>query len=225
MILTTKEENVSLKLTEIYFTVFRRYMEDTSTLVQTRILTAILTGLNRSYPFISAKKQEDFTAQTDVLYKIVHTSAFNRSTQTLMLLFQMHASTDVPDRYYRALYDRLLAPDLHHASKVSMFLNLLFRSVNRDGNITRVNAFLKRILQICSHSKPSLICGMLYLVSEVIKNRPKLRTCIQQPEEASLVATENGEDSYYNGQMREPQFSRAEESCLWEIVSGIETTG
>merc|ERR1712137_540901 len=217
VILTTKEENVSLKLTEIYFTVFRRYMEDTSTLVQTRILTAILTGLNRSYPFISAKKQEDFTAQTDVLYKIVHTSAFNRSTQTLMLLFQMHASTDVPDRYYRALYDRLLAPDLHHASKVSMFLNLLFRSVNRDGNITRVNAFLKRVLQICSHSKPSLICGMLYLVSEVIKNRPKLRTCIQQPEEASLVATENGEDSYYNGQMREPQFSRAEESCLWEI--------
>ena len=96
-----------------------------------------------------------------------------------------------------------------------MFLNLLFRSVNRDSNVSRVYAFLKRSLQICSHSKPSLICGILYLVSEVIKNRPKLRTCIQQPEEAGLAVAEN---SYYNGQMREPQFSKAEESCLWEIV-------
>ena len=44
VIITAKEESVSLKLTEIYFTIFRRYMEDTSSLVQTRILTAILTG-------------------------------------------------------------------------------------------------------------------------------------------------------------------------------------
>ena len=158
-----------------------------------------------------------------MFYQLVHSSIFNRSTQSLMLLFQVHkTSQNVPDRYYRALYERLTAPDLHHASKISMFLNLLYRSVNGDSNTTRVYAFLKRSLQVCSLAKPSLICGILYLVSEVIKNRPKLWTCIQQPEEASSVEVAAGDDTPHQGEYdpfkREPQYSRADESCLWEIV-------
>ena len=44
IILTAKEESISVKLTEIYFKTFRRFMDSKSELVQTRILSAILTG-------------------------------------------------------------------------------------------------------------------------------------------------------------------------------------
>ena len=172
-------------------------------------------GLNRSYNFVSKDKQKKFEEQTNMFYKIVHTSLFNRSTQALILLYQVHSASgeNIPDRYYRALYERLFAPDLQHASKLSMFLNLLYRSVNSDQNTTRVYAFIKRALQICPQSKPSLICGILFLISEIIRNRPKLWTCVQQPEE-SIIDNSNVYDPF----KREPQFSNANESCLWELV-------
>lgn len=217
VILTAKESAISAKLTEIYFKTFERFMDKESDLVQTRILTAILTGLNRSYPFVSAKKQEEFEEQTNMFYRITHTSVFNRSTQALILLFQIHsASGQAPDRYYRALYDRLLAPDLHNSSKLSMFLNLLFRSVNADNNESRVFAFIKRILQVGAQAKPSLVCGMLFLISEIIKRHPKLWTAIQQPEERPSGTDEK--DSLYQPFKRDPQYSNANESCFWELV-------
>lgn len=41
-------------------------------------------------------------------------------------------SESISDRYYVALYKKLLEPELKHAAKQTMFLNLLFKSLKKD---------------------------------------------------------------------------------------------
>lgn len=67
-----------------------------------------------------------------------------------MLLHQVMASRSaVSTRYYRALYDKLLAPELRRSSKHSLFLNVLYKSLKADPSAARVHAFAKRLLQVC----------------------------------------------------------------------------
>lgn len=62
-----------------------------------------------------------------------------------------------------------------------MFLNLLFTSLKRDDSVARQRAFVKRILQVSLTCPPQLACGLLYLVSELLKTKPELNSFRQQP--------------------------------------------
>ncbi|KAL1485638.1 hypothetical protein MTO96_001227 [Rhipicephalus appendiculatus] len=95
--------------------------------------------------------------------------------QALTLLFQiLDAKSSLSDRFYGALYRKALDPALEHSSHQTMFLNLLYKSLKRDTENNRVKAFLKRLLQACLYRSPHLACGILFLVSEVVKLRPTL---------------------------------------------------
>lgn len=72
------------------------------------------------------------------------------------------------DRFYRALYHSLLDPRLIKSSKHALYLNLLYKALKSDPILTRTKAFLKRLVQICGHHEPHFICGVLYLLAEVI---------------------------------------------------------
>ena len=80
----------------------------------------------------------------------------------------------VSDRYYTALYKKMTDPALKHSSKQNMFLNLLFKSMKKDMSERRNQAFIKRLLQICSYQHPPFVCAALYLMSEVLKVKPGL---------------------------------------------------
>lgn len=41
-------------------------------------------------------------------------------------------SENISDRYYVALYKKMLEPDLKYTAKQAMFLNLLFKSLKKD---------------------------------------------------------------------------------------------
>jgi ribosome biogenesis protein MAK21 len=60
----------------------------------------------------------------------------------------MRARASLSDRFYRALYDKLLAPELRTSSKHAMFLNLCFKAMRHDNMAARVAAFAKRLLQV-----------------------------------------------------------------------------
>ena len=60
----------------------------------------------------------------------------------------------------------------------ALFLNILFKSLKTDPEVKRVQAFLKRMLQVCSSHSPPFVCGCLYLISEVC--RVWLNTCVKQ---------------------------------------------
>ena len=201
-----------------------------------KLLAAILTGINRAYPFISSR-DDFFDNNLDVLFKITHSSNFNTSLQALMLLQQLcRLDTPTSDRFYRTLYESLLDPRLLTTTKQALYINLLFRAMKADPDHKRLQAFLKRIFQIAALHQPAFACVTIYLAKELETQFPGLHTLLDQPEAAesedenrgsvssirrdSIGATQTSgpDSSSYNGRKRDPQFSNAEKTCLWEMV-------
>lgn len=128
------------------------------------------------------------------------------------------------DRYFRTLYESLLDPRLVTSSKQTLYLNLLYKSLKSDTSTLRVKAFVKRIMQVCILHAPPFICGAIYLVIEIAKQLPDLCVLIDEPEthgeEGSTLAVEGDKKAKvgYDGRKRDPEYSNAHESCLWEVL-------
>ncbi|MEE6475246.1 hypothetical protein FKM82_010667 [Ascaphus truei] len=177
-ILSHEEVDLANQLITVYFCFFRACIKKKD--MDSKILRALLTGVNRAYPYAQIGN-EKVKEQLDTLFKIVHLVNFNTGVQVLMLLFQvMDSQQTVSNRYYAALYRKLLDPGLAQGSKQSMFLNLLYKSLKADVVLRRVKAFVKRLLQVTCSQKPSFICGALYLVSEILKTKPGLRVLLEE---------------------------------------------
>lgn len=152
------------------------------------------------------------------------------------------------DRFYRTLYESLLDPRLLTSSKQALFLNLLFKALKSDINLKRVKSFSKRLLQVVGMNQPSFACGALYLLREIEEVFRGLRAFIDEPdanesddEESFRDMPENASDNQhqftngnhkenekgtrniksscdYDGRKRDPEYSNAERSSLWELV-------
>ena len=85
-------------------------------------------------------------------------------------------------------FDRkMLDPGLTTCSKQAMFLNLIYKSLKADIMLRRVKAFVKRLLQVTCTQMPPFICGALYLVSEILKAKPDLRSQLDDHPVCSLL--------------------------------------
>lgn len=160
------------------------------------------TGVNRAHPYLP-NKDKDLEQHVDALYKVVHTSPPSASTQALMLLFNLavgstHEEEDSGEpsqssknteatrknRFYRALYSTLSQSHLDSGKHLTMYFNLLYKSVKYDTDENRVNAFCKRLLCSAIHRSPPVISATLFLVNELAKSHPSLKTCFADvPEE------------------------------------------
>uniref|UniRef100_A0A3Q2Y8S1 CCAAT enhancer binding protein zeta n=1 Tax=Hippocampus comes TaxID=109280 RepID=A0A3Q2Y8S1_HIPCM len=168
------------KLIGIYFSFFRACVSKTE--VDSKMLSALLSGVNRAYPFAS-KTDEKVKEQTDTLFKVVHTVKFNTAVQALMLLFQvMDDQQTTSDRYYVALYRKLLDASLSTSTRQNMFLNLLFKSLKADTVLRRIRAFIKRLLQVSAQQGPNFACAALMVISGVMRAKPELKTLLQEEE-------------------------------------------
>ncbi|KAM4043286.1 CCAAT/enhancer-binding protein zeta isoform 1-T2 [Anomaloglossus baeobatrachus] len=182
IIFSHDESDLANQLITVYFCFFRACIKKKE--IDSKILRALLTGVNRAYPYAEIGS-EKVNEQLETLFKILHVVKFNTGVQILMLLFQvMDSQQTVSNRYFAALYRKLLDPGLSQGSKQTMFLNLLFKSMKADVVLRRVKAFVKRLLQITCWQKPSFICGALYLISEIFRLKPALK----------ILLHENGED-------------------------------
>ncbi|CAI6256976.1 unnamed protein product [Periconia digitata] len=201
-----------------------------------KLISSILTGVNRAFPF--AKTDDDkFEAQLNTIFEVTHSSNFNTSIQAMSLIQQIsttkHYSTD---RFYRTLYESLLDPRLIVTSKHIMYLNLLYRSLKADTSIKRVQAFVKRLLQIIHLHEPPFICGVLYLINELIITFPSIKSMLSTPEDNDSdseeehyedVPEEGGvpvkekagsKKTQYDSRKRDPAHADADLSCLWELL-------
>ena len=69
--------------------------------VDSKIIAALLTGVNRAFPFTQLD-DEVYDKQTNALFRVVHVTSFNTSVQALMLLLHvMDRRQTVSDRFYR----------------------------------------------------------------------------------------------------------------------------
>lgn len=152
--------------------------------MDSRLLSALLTGVNRAFPFVSSDEADDIIeVQTPILFRLVHSENFNVGVQALMLLYQISSKNQIAsDRFYRALYSKLLTPAVLNSSKPEMFLGLLVKAMKNDINLKRVSAFSKRLLQVALQRPPQYACGCLFLLSEILKARPPLWTMVLQNE-------------------------------------------
>ncbi|XP_043076110.1 CCAAT/enhancer-binding protein zeta [Puntigrus tetrazona] len=181
VILSHDEADLATKLINIYITFFNACIKKKD--IESKMLSALLTGVNRAYPYAKAG-DDSVCKQLDTLFKVVHIVKFNTAVQALMLLFQvMNTQQTISDRYYVALYRKLLDPGLSSSSKKSMFLNLLYKSLKSDIVLRRVKAFVKRLLQVSCLQTAAFACGALFLVSEVMKTKPGLKLLLQEEED------------------------------------------
>ncbi|KAM9316709.1 CCAAT/enhancer-binding protein zeta [Gastrophryne carolinensis] len=196
-----EESDLANQLITVYFSFFRACIKKKE--IDSKILRALLTGVNRAYPY-SQIGNEKVKEQLDTLFKILHVVNFNTGVQILMLLFQvMDSQQTLSHRYYGALYRKLLDPGLSQGSKQTMFLNLLYKSLKADVALKRIKAFVKRLLQVTCFQKPAFICGALYLISEIIKIKPALKTLLNEngeiDEEEHFVDLPDDDDSENEG--------------------------
>ncbi|OWP03258.1 hypothetical protein B2J93_2990 [Marssonina coronariae] len=208
----------------------------TSEEVNQKLISAVLTGVNRAFPF-SKSDNTTLEKHMDTLFKITHSSNFNTSIQALMLIEQLSTSKHLAvERFYRTLYESLLDPRLVTSSKHALYLNLLFRALRADLKIKRVKAFVKRMLQVVTLHQPPFICGILFLIRELEATFPGLKTMLDNPEEEEGADEEVfhdvpedgaepdvpvkriGPSTVYDGRKRDPEHSNADKSCLWELI-------
>ncbi|UZJ54836.1 hypothetical protein CBS101457_004156 [Exobasidium rhododendri] len=220
-----------------------------------KTMAAILAGVRRALPFARVDGAI-FEKHMTTLFRITHSSTFNISIQALQLIYQVSLSntaastsiqgmntSNVEDRFYRALYASLLDPRLASTSKQAMYLNLLFKAIKTDTDDRRVKAFVKRFVQTLNQGEPPWICGGLFLLGELLTALPGLKALLQDPEDdgdehfvdaiegsdavggsdgaaAASAAVKAGvlQGTSYDATKREPQFAKAEDSCLWELT-------
>ncbi|XP_076612761.1 CCAAT/enhancer-binding protein zeta isoform X2 [Chaetodon auriga] len=199
VMLSHDEAELAAKLITIYFSFFRACVKKKD--IESKMLSVLLSGVNRAYPY-AGTGDEKVKEQLDTLFRVVHLVKFNTAVQALMLLFQvMDSQQTVSDRYYVALYRKLLDPGLSSSSRQSMFLNLLYKSLKADVVPRRVKAFVKRLLQVSVEQNASFACGALFLVSEVMKAKPGLKMLLredgggeEEEEEFKDLAEEDDDD-------------------------------
>ena len=91
-------------------------------------------------------------------------------------------------------YATLFAPGLATTSKLGLFLNLIYRSMKADDNVARVQAFAKRLLQISHHMPSNFAAGALFLLGEVMRQRPEVASIVSKPETLGFDDSDGEED-------------------------------
>merc|ERR1712150_234903 len=110
------QPSLVVSLVNTYFRMFDVAMRasDEKTGLKSRLLSALLTGINRAHPYLPDKDQ-GLEEHIDALYNVVHIAAPAASTQAMMLLFHVAVGTSDKkglsearkkkhDRFYRAVY-------------------------------------------------------------------------------------------------------------------------
>ena len=152
--------------------------------VDARVLTALLSGVNRAFPYVAEAEAETLVDEhSPTLYKLSHSASFGAVTQSLALLFKLMESRGaVSDRFYRALYAAVSMPAMSTSVKAPLFLALFLRAASADASHARMAAFAKRLLQACAGQRPEFVCGCLLVLSTLFQRKPALWTAILQPE-------------------------------------------
>lgn len=156
-----------------------------------KLLSLIVKRVNKLCIFSEEKNiqiKKFLDEKIDTLFKLSHSESIKLRIEVLRLIFTIcqgiisgktkklnpSASDANLDRYYKSLYDLILSKEIFVTKNLRDLLKLIVKSLTFDQNITRVAAFVKRLLQMSMHADPSFITCVLIIVSQVVRNRIKL---------------------------------------------------
>lgn len=211
------------KLFELFYHFFEKMVGQQSNSLEdlsSRLFLNSIKGLNRIFGFIKSSNTHTrrlVEEKSEAVYRIVHSTTNTKAKiQLYLFLFQCHSHLHgaLPDRYYRSLYDFLSHDDVLHCSLSELFFDLLLVSMKEDGNLNRLLAFLKRLLQLCSMAQANFIATTLILVGNLVAHHEALPVVLKQAENCMK---EEGEQAKYDMNKREPIYAGAENTLLWEL--------
>lgn len=212
--------------------------------VEGKMMAAVLTGVRRAFPFTDLEAGA-FDKHIDTLFRITHSTSFNIAVQALQLIHVVASSASTTsshllDRFHSTLYSSLLDSRLASTSKTPMYLNLCFKAMRDDVDDNRRAAEMKRLLQTLGHMDVEFVCGALFLVAELLRAHPRLRTMMTDPEDdddenilqppdeeggefkapATTASTllANRRSFAYDAHKRDPRYAQAAQTCLWDII-------
>uniref|UniRef100_A0A1I8IWX0 CBF domain-containing protein n=1 Tax=Macrostomum lignano TaxID=282301 RepID=A0A1I8IWX0_9PLAT len=217
----TNAGGVAGRLAGIYLAFFKAAAKRQE--VAGRLFAGLLTGLHRALPFCGPDKLAELSEHARLLFGLVHLAGFNVGVQCLLVLFQLvQRDPSLSDRFYRALYQRLL--DIGPVAKRAMLMHLLYRSLSWDSRLPRVRAFVRRILQVATMQDSAFACASLLLIGQLEGDRPGLVTDMLSGGAAPAPADATtgtpmaaAAAASYDPLSRQPEFCGAEAEPLWEL--------
>lgn len=190
-------------------------------LINSKIMQAILLCLKHSITdVVEANKSKPGSDSglmskdtQDTIYRLVHFANIKVSLQTLALILQMITAMGAEhqhNRFYNALYKKLLDPELAEcgAKYSALFLHIVHRAIHVDRNKSRTQAFIKRLLQISLYLPAHITCGCLIIINKVIKARSELNrieVALPVVPKKEENAEENGTETQENEEEQKPE--------------------
>lgn len=181
-------------------------------LINSRIMQAILLCLKHSITDVIQENKTNSGTDCgllskdtqDTIYRLVHFADIKVSLQTLALLLQiitaMGSDHTAHNRFYNALYKKLLDPELSSCGSkyAALFLHIVHRAIHIDRNKSRAQAFIKRMLQVSLFLPTQMTCGCLIIISKIVRVRSELNRI--EINNAPQIATKSPDDSVENGE-------------------------
>ena len=88
MVFSSERHEVPTRLMNLYFGFFSAEVAKRKKQLNQKILLALLTGVNRAFPFAKRDENDAISENMDQLYKLVHHGTFIVGLQSLSLLYQ-----------------------------------------------------------------------------------------------------------------------------------------
>ncbi|KAH8303607.1 hypothetical protein KR018_006335 [Drosophila ironensis] len=170
---------VCTKLVNICFALFKVLVQKGA--VNNRTMQAILRCLQKA--IVEAQPAKDSNGELltkemqDTIYRLVHLADIRVSIQTLGLLLQLiTVKTEKSDRFYNALYVKLLDLNIVNVGSktAAHLLHIVHRAIHIDSHVARAQAFIKRLLQVTLYAPPHIAAGCLIVIHKLLRMRREL---------------------------------------------------
>ena len=89
VVLSSEEYDLALKLVHIYLNFFKMCVKDGE--ADTKLMSVLLTGINRAHPFCATDQELISRENEDVLFRLIYMASLPIAIQCLMLLFQVRS--------------------------------------------------------------------------------------------------------------------------------------
>jgi len=218
-----------------------------------RSIRTLINGIQRMLPYLdSTVAGSPVEADTvEALFRVCHTvSAFSMRVAILSLLFRtLISSGELPDRFYRLLYEQVMQFDIFGSAHKMQAFVLLRKSVPVDVSVSRGVAVARRLLQVGANAEPSVaVVGLAVLRELFTAHRAEMKPLLRNVDSglgvvceddgaeeerfvdddaapggggaaAALVGTAAEKRERYLPLAREPRFARARRTPLWELYA------
>lgn len=165
---------------KIYFSQFKRLNKEREEKHKNEILTLILRGINKIATNLDPSTLEttfnSVTEEIGLLFRLTNSNSYKVKIEALKLIFLfIKVEESLSDKFYTTLYKVVGTLKNVAALKLDSTFALLYKAIRRDRNVGRVQAFFKRLLQVCYVNEISFVAASLLLMNEVLKHRKELR--------------------------------------------------